>query len=130
MKILWISRHAPLARQLSELQGLFPGCQLVRDGDTFSGADDIITRVAKVAAAEVVVVAPLNIIRALTRRGLRPLWAEMQTVKTADEAEVTLVTRAGPRHYRHVKFHRIMGVDLRLEHLSPVKEVLSESVCS
>jgi len=124
MKILWISRHTPTPRQKEELNRHFPGHQLLPGGDTFADAADIMSRIKAAGADEVVVVAPLNVVRALTRRGLRPIWAEMQQLTAnADgtppaDAEVTLQYRAGPRHYRHVQFHYITGIEIKLEPLT------------
>ena len=124
-RILWLSRHLPLPRQLAELEHHFPGYDLAIDGNSFDGADDIISRYRRVAADELVVVAPLAVIRALTMRGVRPIFAEMRQVRCRGrdgqpnkEVEVRMGRRR-PRCYRFERFHHVNGVDLKLEPLAP-----------
>jgi hypothetical protein len=113
MKVYWMSRHEPLASQIKELKRLFGDeVEIEQDPNPFSSADDIARRFRESGADELVVVAPLSVIAELVKRGIKPLWAEMQQVD-ANEAE----TEAAGRYYKFVKFKRIVGVEIKFEEL-------------
>jgi len=118
-KIMWMSRHAPTSSQLWELERLFPKFELYIDGRSFDGVDDILARYNEQKADEMVVVAPLTVIRALCRRGLKPIKANMEQVSPdAADCEVRLRTRSGRTlGYRFIDFERVEGVDLRTSKL-------------
>lgn len=44
IKILWLSRHKPLLRQIKELENLFGEVMLLRDVNPFTNAKDIFQR--------------------------------------------------------------------------------------
>lgn len=115
-QIVWLSRHVPTVRQQQELQRLFPHHILRVDTRTFSGVDDIVNRFHKLGGDEMVVVAPLTVIRELTKRGIYPLRAEMALVNPSSPlAEVWVKGRA----YRFVRFQRITAVNLELVDIHP-----------
>lgn len=115
-KIIWLSRHKPTARQRVALGAAFPDHQLVVDSRAFDGADDIVKRFRECGADELVVVAPLSVVRAIIRRGVKPLFAEMIDVPcTSPLAEVRLKNRC----LRFVGFHRVEGVELKLTPITP-----------
>ena len=126
MKILWLSRHEPLDSQRRELARLYgPGVQLIEDGRPFSDARDIFQRFQRSGAQEMVVVAPLSVIRELVKLGVQPLWAEMETLQAGDpRAEVTANgsgsgAQRAPRAYRFSRFRRVVGLDIKFEEVQP-----------
>jgi len=112
-RILWLSQHRSLARQIAELRRIFGEVEVLQDVNPFSSAEDIIQRVRGGGYDETVVVAPLSVIAKLCELGLRPLWAEMEQVQRRSEAEVV----ARGRFYRFQKFRRITAVRLEFEEL-------------
>lgn len=116
MKVLWMSRHQPLQSQLDELDRIFGGCEVVQDPKPFEDASDIQKRYEDGGYDEIVVVAPLSVIAKLTEAGLRPLWAEMETI---DESEFNPYdsVRVNDRIYRFRGFKRIKRVALEFEPL-------------
>lgn len=110
-KILWLSQHAPLPKQLAELNGLFGDVQVVEDTDSFRGAEEIKQRYKNGQYRDLVVVAPLSVIAKLCELGIKPLWAQMQQVQTQDEADLEYRNR----FYRFEKFKRIKAVKLIFE---------------
>jgi len=120
-KIYWMSRHAPLASQIQELERLFGEVEILQDPKPFDSADEVVRRFHESGADEIVIVAPLSVIAQLTQRGIKPLWAEMELVNDPSQAEV----EAAGRYYRFRRFRRIIGVEIRFEDLQPetIKEV-------
>jgi hypothetical protein len=116
-KIMWVSQHAPTPRQITTLEALFPSHHLIIDPRPFGGADDIIARYHEAQADEMVVVAPLTVIRELIKRGIKPLYAEMRQVPcNSKHAEVRLPN--GRRCWRFIRFQRITAVNVKLEPIS------------
>jgi len=113
-KIYWMSRHAPLASQVRELERLFGAVEILQDPKPFDNADDVVRRFHESGADEIVIVAPLSVIAQLTQRGIKPLWAEMELVDDPSQAEV----EAAGRYYRFKKFRRIVGVEIKFEDLT------------
>src|SRR5262245_55730297 len=126
MRIIWLSRHMPTPRQRAELQRLFPAWEVVIDTNPFRNADDIISRFNALKAREMVVVAPISLIRALTQRCLYPLWAEMEHVRQPDPTDATIEVENSGRHYRFRKFWRIRAVQLDLEDITPITMLVVE----
>lgn len=114
MLIKWISKNEPTPRQRAELTRLFGDHVLQVDAETFSDAGDIKRRVQMSGASEVVVVAPLSVLKKLLDFGLRPLTAKMIRVDP-DKAEVSV----HGRHYKFVKFERLTAIDFRYEEVLP-----------
>ena len=113
-RIYWMSRHAPLASQVQALERLFGEVEIIQDPKPFDSADDILSRFHASGADEIVVVAPLSVIAALTQRGIKPLWAEMELVNDPSQAEV----EAAGRYYRFRRFRRVIGIEIRFEELT------------
>ena len=111
MKVVWFSRHRPLPSQLRELRRLFgEDVEVIPDANPFASADDVVARFRQSGATEIVVVAPLSVLAKLTERGLRPLWAEMESVRP-EEAEL----RGAGRYYRFRRFRRVRSVTVDYE---------------
>lgn len=126
MRIIWLSRHMPTPRQRAELERLFPSWEVVIDTNPFRNADDIISRFNTLKAQEMVVVAPISLIRALTQRGLHPIWAEMEHVRSPAPSDSTIEVENSGRYYRFKKFWRIRAVNLDLEEVRPITLVIVE----
>jgi hypothetical protein len=119
-----MSRHAPLASQLKELERLFPGFSLVVDKKPFSSALEIVRRFRDIQGDEMVTVAPWSVIRELIRLGIRPIYAEMVQVHDLKDAETTIVTGKSKkkRYYKFLRFAYCTDVKLTLEPIvAPVK---------
>ena len=106
-RILWMSRHKPLRSQIRELERLFGDIEVVQDANPFSDAKDIVQRFREGGFDDIVVVAPLSVIKHLCLLGVHPLWAEMELC-SPEEAEVL----ASGRHYRFKEFKRIVKVEI------------------
>jgi hypothetical protein len=112
-RILWLSRHPPLPRQIAELKRLFGENTVIRqDVNPFSDVHDIVARFHDGRYDEIVVVAPLSLIARLCEAGITPLWAEMQPT-SKPRAEIFM----NNRHYRFVKFRRIKRIAIEFEEL-------------
>ena len=111
--IVWFSRHLPTHSQLSELNLLYPNHLLRIDTRAFDGADDVVERFHALSGDEMVVVAPLTVIRELVKRGIRPLRAVMEQCAEVD-AEVSV----NGRHYRFLHFNRITDITVEEEELA------------
>jgi hypothetical protein len=111
--IVWLSRHHPAPKQLQELERLFPGHRLITDTRAFDSVDDIITRFHSYKGDEMVVVAPLTVIRELVKRGIKPLRSEMKQVPHSLDPDVTYSGRS----YRFLYFTRITDVAVTTEPL-------------
>lgn len=115
-RIVWMSQHTPTKRQRAALTAIFPSHLLIIDHRSFDGADDIVARFRKANADEMVVVAPLTVVRELVKRGIRPIYAEMRQLK-CDHPEVEV--RASGRCYKFLRFSRVTDVLLKLEEVNP-----------
>lgn len=116
MRIVWFSRHEPVPRQIEELKRLFgPDTVVVQDPHPFQNADDVVRRFQAAGADEMVIVAPLSVIDQLVKRGIRPLYAEMELVEDGNDYDVI----ANGRKYRFVRFSRIVEVTIRKEDVHP-----------
>jgi hypothetical protein len=112
-RIIWFSRHNPLPKQRQELKRLFgENAEILIDAQPFSTADDVVKRFHDAGADEMVIVAPLSVIDAITKRGIQPLFAEMEVVSCGDYDVV-----AAGRKYKFVKFVRIKSILVEKEEL-------------
>ena len=118
-EILWLSRHRPLPRQYAELRRLFGEVLVHHDADAFASAEDIKKRFDKGGYDDIVVVAPLWVIAHLLNLGIKPLYAQMDEVKTAAGAEVTVRRLDGLHYFRFNRFRRLIEVELKFEELEP-----------
>lgn len=114
-RVVWMSQHSPVPSQIAALEKLFPHHELHHDIRSFSGADEIIKRFRDIKGDELVVVAPLSVVREIVKRGVRPLYAEMRpaTCGTAD-AEVTITKGKRQRCYKFVRFSRVHKLEFDL----------------
>ncbi len=118
VKILWLSRHEILPVQRRELQRIFGEVKVDTDTNPFSDASDIIERKERGGYDEIVVVAPLSVIEQLVRRGVKPLWAEMEEVSGKMfnlETDVLLESSSKTRHMRFRRFRRISAIKIEFE---------------
>ena len=76
---------------------------MVQDPNPFEDAKDILKRYEDGGYDEIVVVAPLSVIAKLTEAGVRPLWAEMETIDEKDFNEYDSV-KVGGRVYRFKEY--------------------------
>lgn len=119
MKILWMSRHAPLPSQVAELKRLFrPDVRVEQYPRPFDSAEDIHTLYRRGGYDDLVVVAPLSVLVRLVDLNVRPLWAEMVQVENPDEAEVTMPRRDGRvDFYKFTRFRRVKALRIEFEEL-------------
>ncbi len=109
-KIIWFSRHPAIPKQVDELKRIFGEIEVIQDPKPFANADDVCQRFKKMGGDEMVIVAPLSVIDAICKRGIKPLWAEMEQVPPED-ADIT----ANGRGYRFIKFRRVKRLVLEFE---------------
>jgi len=115
-RILWISRHPPLPRQVDELKRLFGDIELWQYSEHIRDADHVLSLKQIFVADEVVAVLPLTILKHLTERGLKPIYAEMEPCEPEEADYIDPGTR---KSYRFKEFKRLAGVKLELEPLEP-----------
>lgn len=111
-KIIWFSRHEPIQKQIDELKHIFGDIEVIQDPNPFSSVDDIVDRFRKNNGDEMVVVAPMTVIDQLLKRGIKPLYAEMELVQ-GDDFDV----EANGRRFKFVKFSRITDIIIKKEEL-------------
>jgi len=114
MKILWMSRHAPLQAQIDWLNHRFGNVEITQDPNPFDTAQVIVNRYHSGGFDDMVVVAPLSVIDQLIKRGIKPLWAEMDQipVSEAKDSPYDCVVVNGRRGFRFTHFSRV--VELRM----------------
>jgi hypothetical protein len=110
-RILWLSRHQPHRRQIERLGQIFGQIEVVQDINPFSSAEEIKRRFEEGGYDDLVVVGPLAVLARLCELGLHPLYAQMELVTLAQEADVTVQGRS----YRFDRFRRLKAVELRFE---------------
>ena len=114
MVILWLSRHEPITAQQDELERLFPRHTLRLDSQAFAEVDDILRRIQRCRADEVVIVAPLTLTAKLLERDIRPLWPDMLEGATSkcESASRQLYTRAS---WTMDGVHRISAARIKMQ---------------
>lgn len=116
MEILWLSQHQPLRPHIEELRRLFgKDVQVLQDVNPFSSAEEIFSRYQSGGYDDLVVVAPLSVISRLCELGIKPIWAQMDQLRSIDRDNADLVYRG--RCYRFVKFRRIKAVEIVFEEI-------------
>lgn len=103
--IVWLSDFPPLPIQLRELAAVFGEHDVVHVRPDRTTARDIAADFRESGAVEVVAVAPRRLIAALTREGLRPLWAQMDPCEPPGD----LVYEG--RAFRFAGFMRAVGAE-------------------
>lgn len=121
-RVLWLSRHKPVPAQKEELRRLFGSDVLVIfDKRPFASPEEVKQRMRRVQADEIMIIAPLTVLRILTEQGIKPLYAQMK-VSLKEVPDVT-VRRTRERienvvrSYDFIKFRRLVGVTLHFEEL-------------
>lgn len=119
-KILWLSKHRPLDSQQEELKALYgQDCQIVIDQEPFRSVEDIIDRIERIKADDIVLMAPLTMCRKLLELGIQPLYAEMRRTLLS-RAEVVKTRRDGSTPgYEFVKFLRLTNIEVNYEDVTP-----------
>jgi len=113
-KILWMSQHRPLPMQLDALRRLFGEVEVQQDPQPFDSAEDIAERYRAGGYDDIVVVAPLSVIGKLVDLGIKPLWCQMDQVKSAEDADISFRNR----HYKFNRFRRVTALRLEFEEIS------------
>jgi hypothetical protein len=111
-RILWLSRHKPCPNQIRALRKIFGYVKVIHDPRSFGNADDIVKRFVKGKFDDIVIVAPLSVIKQCIERGIKPLWAEMQ-ICPPHSADVFY----NGRYYKFIRFRRIVAIDIKYEDL-------------
>lgn len=116
-KILWMSQHSPLPRQIEALCELFGKVEVEQDPRPFDSAEEIARRYRSGSYDDIVVVAPLWVILKLCELEIKPLWAQMDQVGAGEPAD--LVYRGRRMHF--AGFRRVIGVELKFEQIVPAQ---------
>lgn len=118
MRIAWLSKYVPLDSQKAELDRLFGPHELVVDTRQFRNAGEIRWWIQQQCGInEVVIVAPLTLIKHLCEDGMRPLFAVMKSAEPGTPgAEI-----AGDRgnHFGFSHFERVVSVEMKTEPVIP-----------
>jgi hypothetical protein len=126
-RIVWLSQHTPTPRQLATLETIFPNYHLIIDARSFDGADTIVARFRSHGGDEMVLVAPMAVVREIVRRGIHPIYAEMRpTPCSSKSVEVRIKNRC----YRFIRFHRVHGLHFDLEPLEAQPLTHKEDQCT
>lgn len=127
VKVLWISRHDPLPAQIAELKRLFGNETLiVQLKNKINNAEEVVEKIEKGKFQYAVVVLPLWIIKytldLLNEKGIdcKLLYAKMNKLhegkfEPCNEYNPDTDVIIGSRHFRFVKFFRIVAVSLILK---------------
>lgn len=113
MRVYWCSKHDPTPTQKRALSA----CEVVKDPRPFSNAEQIIKRFKESRCDDIIVVAPLSVIRKMVELGIRPVWSEMEETDP-EHGEVYISSHGnGPngRWMRHKCFLRIKNVSIEFE---------------
>jgi len=111
-KILWLSQHKPLAVQILALKKMFgPDVKIIQDPKPFSSAEEIVQQYKAGGYDDMAIVAPLSVISKLTEMGIKPLWCQMDQVKSLEESDITY----RGRYYKFNRFRRIKSVRIEFE---------------
>ena len=78
MKILWVSRHKVLSSQKRELRSIYSDDVDIRVySKVFKDVKEIVNYYKRNKFDDIVIVAPLSVIKKMCELGIKPLWAEM-----------------------------------------------------
>jgi hypothetical protein len=114
VKVLWASRHSPVAAQVKELQRLFGAVEITHDERKFTNVEDLVERYRAGGFSEMVFIGPLSILELLCLKGLRPLRAKLAKC-TAAEAEINY----NGRWRRFLGYKRALSVTVLEEDVKP-----------
>ena len=117
--ILWLSQHQPLPVQLARLAMRFgQDVKVVRDGQTFTNAEELVRRFNRGGYDDWVVVAPLSVLSRICELAAelgipKPLYSEMQVLQSSKRGQEDLAYRG--RLYKFLKFRRVKRLVLEFE---------------
>lgn len=111
-KIVWFSRHSITKSQREALIKRFGQVTIIPYPNEFDDAKTVAREFKRLGGDDLLVVAPLSVINALLKEGIKPIYAEMESC-SKEEAEVDM----GNRFFKFVKFVRITGIDILKEEL-------------
>ena len=109
-KILWVSRHPILEVEVRWLEDRF-GEIKIDQISSFGPAEELIEKFKKGGYDEILVIAPLTVIRKICEAGIHPLWIQAEEASDSNEADFTY----RGKHYRFVEIRRIRGIKVELE---------------
>jgi len=110
-KILWFSRHQPMAFQIPILQNIFGRDMILEKkvgNDSYMNAEKIVQFIKENHFEEIVMVAPFSVMAKVIELGVKPIKADVVEVK--DESLATF--SFGGRHYKFIKFVRVIRLEL------------------
>lgn len=112
-KILWLSRHNPIPAQITELKRIFGGnTEIAVDNRSFANSNEIKKRYKAGGYSDIVLVAPLSVMKELIATGIKPLFAKMEICSNNDYD-----VEAYGRYYRFDRFVRVTGISIEEEEL-------------
>jgi len=107
-RILWVSKHTPLPKQVEELKRIFGDIQLSQYAGFVKDVNHLMELVKVFNADEVVVVLPLTILYNLIKKtGLKPIIAEMEEVSGE---QYDYIDEGSGRKYKFKGFARLMDI--------------------
>jgi len=109
-KILWVSRHPILRKAVRWLEERFGEIQIDQI-PSFGPAEELIEKFKKGGYDEMLIIAPLTVIKIICEAGIHPLWIQTEEVATPNEADFTY----RGKHYRFVEIRRIKGIRIEFE---------------
>ena len=117
-KVLWISRHAPLRKQLRVLQKRYgTDCRVMRSD--LSNSREIAEEFRTGVYADIVCVVPLSTLDHICREGVTPLWAEMKEIGVG-KSDLSY----GGKRFWFTGFKRVTGVSLDLRSVPEMAGVI------
>ena len=115
-RILWVSRHPPLLKQLQELQRIFGDYEIHQYAGFVRDVDHLVELMRLYQADEVVTILPLSIIyRLVAEKGIHPIWPEMEQVN--DLGQYDYEDPKSGRKYRFKRFIRVKSFRIEGEPL-------------
>lgn len=112
-KIVWLGQNAPIRVQVKELERIFldrfsEPIEVIHNKNTWLGAEQLVNYLDSVKADDFVAVLPLSIIERLCAAGKRPLYAQMEVVRSGQAHDLQYSGRC----YRFLGFKRIEKVEM------------------
>lgn len=114
-KVLWVSQHDPVEKELDDIRNIIGEFFLYRIAETFVNANSLKEKIEKVHPDYGVLVLPLSVMRFIVK-DKRTVWllANMRQVYDQPFVKYSDVSVKG-RHMRFDKFNRIVNVEIHLE---------------
>lgn len=115
-KILWISRHPPLKKQLDELRRIYGDFELIQYAGYVKDSEEVVNLMKTYGADDIVVILPMTMIYYLVNElGVKPVWPEIERVN--DDEDYDYQDPKTGRKYRFKRFVRIHGFEIIKEEL-------------